>query len=72
MDQQADEHENRPARRSGDAVWTEAREAVAKRNEQARKGGKARRAAYERERQEARRATERRQMAELLGKQRRP
>jgi hypothetical protein len=58
------DHQEEPAKR-GEAAWAAAREEVAKRNAQARKAGKQQRDAYELERMNARRAAERRRIAEL-------
>lgn len=71
MPDQADQPDERATPKRGEAAWKEARERIAARNDQARKAGQARRAAYEREKDESRRLLERRQMAELLAKQRR-
>ena len=50
----------------GEAAWKEARERVADRNAKARKAGREQRETYEREKVDARRAAERRQLAELI------
>jgi hypothetical protein len=68
MSESADQPEDQPSGRRGEAAWKEARERVATNNERARKAGKARRQAYERERDEARHMRERREMAALLAK----
>jgi hypothetical protein len=52
----------------GETAWREARERVADRNAKARKAGREQREAYDRQRVEARRARELRQMADLLDK----
>ena len=52
----------------GEAAWKEARERVADRNAKTRKAGRAERETYEREKAQARRASEARQMAEVLNK----
>ena len=64
-DQTEAEGNQKPSKR-GEAAWKEAKERIAKRNEQARKAGKQQREAYEREQAAARRRVEKRQMAELL------
>jgi hypothetical protein len=64
MSDQSEEREQ-PAAKRGEAAWKEARERVADRNDKARKAGKQRRDAYERERGDARRAAERRRMTGL-------
>jgi hypothetical protein len=69
----SDGQENQDGRRSsarGEAAWKAATEAVAARNAAARKAGKQRREAYERERDEARRATEREQHLRLIAERR--
>jgi hypothetical protein len=68
----SDPSENQEPKSStrGEAAWREQKERIAERNAQARSAGKQRREAYETERGEARRAAERRQMADLLAKQR--
>jgi hypothetical protein len=58
-----EEHQERPAKR-GEAAWVEAREAISKRNAEARRAGKKRREAYELERTKARLAAETRRTAE--------
>jgi hypothetical protein len=58
-----EEHQERPAKR-GEAAWTAAREAVSKRNAEARRAGKKRREAYELERSKARLAAETRRAGE--------
>jgi hypothetical protein len=65
MTDQADQQENTATAR-GEFAWREAMERVAERNERARKAGKQRREAYERQRSEARHAAERRRMAEVF------
>ena len=55
MNNHAGSSDFKPSTR-GDAAWKEAREAVASRNADARKTGKAERETYERERIDARRA----------------
>ena len=54
----------------GEAAWKAARERVAERNDQARKAGKQRRQAYERQKADARRAAERRQTEQVLARRR--
>lgn len=66
MSDQAENPEERPSGKRGEAAWREARERVDERNARARKAGKERREAYERQRDEARRAAERRQMAAAM------
>ena len=56
----------------GEAAWKEAREAVAARNQRARKAGREQRQAYERRREDARRAAEARTHARLLDGQQTP
>jgi len=58
-----EEHQERPSKR-GEAAWAEARDAVSKRNADARRAGKKRREAYELERTKARLAAETRRTAE--------
>jgi hypothetical protein len=52
----------------GERAWKEAMEAVASRNAEARKAGRLRREAYERGREDLRRAAARRRHAELLNR----
>jgi hypothetical protein len=61
-----EEHQERPAKR-GEAAWAEARDAISKRNAEARKAGKKQREAYELERTKARYAAETRRAAEAHG-----
>jgi hypothetical protein len=56
----------------GESAWKEARERVAVRNEAARKSGKRVRDAYQREREDVRRAAEARRHAKLVGRDRNP
>lgn len=63
--------QNEPAKR-GEAAWLAARDQVAKRNAEARKAGKQRREAYERDREGVRQDAERRRAVELARKRRRP
>jgi hypothetical protein len=56
----------------GESAWKEAREQVALSNEAGRKSGKRVREAYQREREEVRRAAEARRHAKLLGRDRSP
>jgi hypothetical protein len=56
----------------GEAAWKQAREAVAARNERAQRAGREERQAYERKRDDARRAAEARAHARLLGQRRTP
>jgi hypothetical protein len=65
MSDEAEQQQEQATGKRGEAAWKEARERVAERNAKARKLGKQRREAYERGRDEARRAAERRQMAEF-------
>ena len=65
-DQQPESAE--PTGHRGEAAWKEHRQRIADRNERARKEGKARREAGEREKSDARRARERRELAALRGK----
>jgi hypothetical protein len=64
MNDQADHEEQRSSAR-GEAAWKETMERVAARNQAARKAGKERRATYERQRDEARRAAERQRHSNL-------
>jgi hypothetical protein len=64
---QANQDDRRSSAR-GEAAWKAATEAVAARNEAARKAGKQRREAYERQRDEARRADERQRHSRLSGR----
>jgi hypothetical protein len=61
--------EERASSPRGEAAWKAAKKRVAERNEQARKSGKQRRGALERQRAAVRAASERRQMVELLARQ---
>jgi hypothetical protein len=54
----------------GEKAWKEATERVASRNAEARKAGRVKREAYERDRQDSRRAAEARRHAELLHRHR--
>jgi hypothetical protein len=56
----------------GEAAWKQAREAVAARNARARRAGLEERQAYERQRDDARRAAEAQAHARLVGRQRTP
>ena len=67
-DEAAREEEDLPKRNAASA-WKQAQEAVAKRNEQARKAGKQEREAYEGQKAAKRQAVERQRMARLLGEQ---
>jgi hypothetical protein len=69
MTDQSDRHLESSAR--GEATWKQAREAVAARNARAQRAGREEREAYERGREESRRAAEARSHAQLLGGQRR-
>jgi hypothetical protein len=64
MTEQPDRHSESSAR--GEAAWKQAREAVAARNQQAKKAGREERQAYERQRDDARRDAEARAHARLL------
>jgi hypothetical protein len=64
MSDQADHEEQRSSAR-GEAAWKETMERVAARNQAARKAGKERRAAYERQRDEVRHAAEMRRLSNL-------
>jgi hypothetical protein len=70
MTDQSDRHPESSAR--GEAAWKQAREAVAARNQRAQKAGRERREAYERQRDDARRAAEARAHARLLDERPRP
>jgi hypothetical protein len=70
MTDQPDRHPESSAR--GEAAWKQATEAVAARNQRAQKAGRERREAYERQRDDARRAAEARAHAQLLGGPQRP
>jgi hypothetical protein len=72
MSSEADEHQEGPAPKRGEAAWKEAKERVAERNQRARKAGKQRREAYERGQENARRAAETRRNASLLARRRTP
>jgi hypothetical protein len=70
MTDQSDRQSESSAR--GEAAWKKAREAIAARNQLAQKAGREERAAYERQRDEVRRAAEARVHARLLGIRRTP
>lgn len=70
MSDQADHQEEQPVSKRGEDAWRADRDRIAQRNDQARKAGKQRRAAYELQRDEARRAADLRRTADLLGKHR--
>jgi hypothetical protein len=72
MTDQPGDQEERVSSARGEAAWKAAKERVAERNEQVRKSGKQRREAFEREKAQARAASERRQMAELVVRHRKP
>ena len=59
------DQEEKPAKR-GEAAWTAALDEVSQRNARARKAGKQEREAQEAERGKARRAAEKRRMADLV------
>ena len=63
-DRQGDEGPQSSAR--GEAAWKAATDLVAERNRAARKGGKESREAYERQRDDSRRAAERERHAKLI------
>lgn len=65
MSDQADKQQPVVPKR-GEAAWKEQRDAVAERNEQARKAGRQRKEAKNRVRVQELRAAERREMAEAL------
>lgn len=65
MSDPTDQKKEAPRKR-GEAAWKAERERIAARNDQARKEGRARRADYERGKDQARWALERRQMADLV------
>jgi hypothetical protein len=71
MSEPADQQEQ-PSGRSGEAAWKAHLERIAASNDRVRKEGRARRAADERDKDQARRERERRQMATLLGKRGKP
>jgi hypothetical protein len=64
MTEQSDGHSSSSAR--GEAAWKQTTEAVAARNQRARKAGREERLAYERRREDARRASEARAHARLI------
>ncbi len=66
------EQEGEAPRKRGEAAWQEERARIAARNDRARKEGKARREAAEREKDRARLERERREMAALIAKQGKP
>jgi hypothetical protein len=66
MSDEADHREEQAPSRRGEAAWKAERERVAERNAQVKKAGKQERQAYERQKDEARRAREVRQMTDLL------
>jgi hypothetical protein len=72
MSDQAQDPQDGPAPKRGEAAWKEAKERIAQRNEAARKAGKQRRGTYERQREDARRAAENRRTATLLNHRRTP
>jgi hypothetical protein len=67
MTQKSDNGEPGTGSARGEAAWKEERERVADRNAKTRKAGREQRESYEREKADARRAAERRQLAELIG-----
>jgi hypothetical protein len=64
--EQGQSEEGPPSSARGEAAWRAATERVAERNKAARKGGKQRREAYERQRDDSRRAAERERHAKLI------
>ena len=70
MGDPADQQEQPPAKR-GEAAWKEHMQRIAARNDQARKAGKARRQAAEREKDKVRWERERREMADLVERSKR-
>jgi hypothetical protein len=62
----AQSSEGRASSARGEAAWKAATERVAERNRAARKGGRERREAYERQREDSRRAAERKRIAALI------
>jgi hypothetical protein len=68
MSDDREHQEEQGTSRRGEAAWKAATERVAARNEQARKAGKQQRQAYERGRDEQRRAAELGRMAALIRK----
>ncbi len=65
MSDKDDRQAEAPAKR-GEAAWKEQRDAIAARNEQARKASRQRRGVEDRVRAQARRAAQGREMAEAL------
>ena len=70
MTDQSDGQSESSAR--GEAAWKQAREAIATRNQRAQKAGREQRQAYERGRDDVRRAAEARAHAHLLRRRRTP
>jgi hypothetical protein len=70
MTDQSDRQPESSAR--GEAAWKQAREAVAARNARAQRAGREERQAYERQRDDARRAAEAHAHARLVGRRRTP
>jgi hypothetical protein len=69
----SDESDRQPESSArGEAAWKQALEAVAARNERARRAGREERQAYERQRDDARRAAEAKAHARLVGRRRTP
>jgi hypothetical protein len=66
------EQPQEPSAARGEAAWKEATAQIAARNDRARKEGKARRAAYEAERNAARRKRERQEIEGLLNRREKP
>ena len=66
------EQEAESTGKRGEAAWKEHRERIAARNDRARKEGRARQEADQRDRDRARRERERREMAALVGKRGKP
>ena len=69
MNDQAD-NQQQPVSKRGEAAWKEAKERVAARNEEARKDGRQRREAKDRQRVQALRSAERREMEEAIASHR--
>jgi hypothetical protein len=71
MDEQGDGSTWKSSTR-GERAWKEAAERVASRNAEARRSGRLEREAYERAREDVRRAAEARRHAQLLNRRRTP
>jgi hypothetical protein len=68
----SDRDDERQSSARGEAAWKEAREQIASRNDATRKAGKESRSAYERKREDTRRAAEGRRQAKLVSRRRTP